>query len=427
MMNTTLRAEIRHPVQNRDLSKTLRILIDYAKADPWAENADGVTCVDLAILNRGECYEPVEEWLMQQEPFEFDPDRRDRDGQTLIQVIFLRFDFATASRDIDVLLALGANINARSLSTENFTRIDDKRAPIGVTVLHSAAGRCVGRIDRDENQPLKECQYFIEKGADPHVLTVDGYTATDIILTGIAGYHNARYLHDRHLLAWRRMLIDLGIDIKSFLWNEILAHKHVCWFTDNGCDEYLLALFGYAPRYSRADDSFDYLTLTEELGNAVDETPAHLDFLTLNWTSLFSMHNADSENDEEHFLDDVLTHWYTAPEGEYDPSMDPEYVPLHHPEFAKYQSGDREFEWFRSSFEKVGRHGLARFSTRRFHEQDWLAWNACKDWHWTAYRRLLEQDRLDELSLEDRALWQRFKRWGVGNQRCPPYSRILSE
>lgn len=165
---------------------TLRLLVEYAQADPWAENSNGVTCVELAVERRS-LYNAVEKWLMQYQPMEFDPDHYDKSDRTLIHQIYHRFEFSDASRDIDVLLTLGVNINAQILSGDASKGHD-------YTVLHLAARKCASAAMPLMKSMLRECHFFIKKGVDSHILNCDRHTATDIILGSIKSQKDCRFM-----------------------------------------------------------------------------------------------------------------------------------------------------------------------------------------------------------------------------------------
>lgn len=390
---------------------TLRLLVEYAKADPWAEDSDGITCIDLAIQKRP-LYNAVEEWLMQYQPLEFDPEHRDGSGRTLLHQIYRRFEFPHASRDIDVLLALGANINAQILS-------GDKSSGHGFTVLHLAARKCAITAVPLMKAALQECQYFIKKGIDPHVLNCWGHTATDIILENIKTQEE-----DCRLVFWRDMLIDLDIDLKQFLRNEILAHKDTLWFTTYGCDEFLLAIFGFAPRYDRLSQEFEYLSHLELQTTPFDANLGHLDFLPPAAESdlLSQWDSPDNElivesDSESGFLDNLLDDWFPAPENEYEPESEygsaQEDIPeasVAQPAFTQMKADD-----FRKLF-SVGQKGLARFSKYQFEESAWEDWNEWKEYHWAPYREALETNSLESLDPSQRARWEQYKLHAIGRK-----------
>lgn len=384
--------------------------MEYAKADPWAADSSGITCIDLAIEKKP-MYHAVEEWLMQYQPLEFDPEHRDKSGRTLIHQIYDRFDFPHASRDIDVLLALGANINAQIHSVGT-------TAWHGFTVLHLAATRCATAAMPLMKTMLQECQYFIKKGADPHVLNCYGHTATDIILK-----HIKTPEEDCRLVLWRDVLIDLNIDLKEFLKNEILAHSHTLWFTTHGCDEFLLAIFGYAPRYDLFSHEFEYLSHHELQAKNVDTNLGHLDFLPPAAESellskwVFADEESDDESETGSFADlGSLINWYPAPENEYEPESDYESGQEDFPQAPTTRLAFTQSERGSSGFRNllsVGHRGLARFSRYQFEKSAWEDWNEFKEYHWAPYREALATSSLQSLDPSQRARWELYKSKGI--------------
>jgi hypothetical protein len=125
------------------------------------------------------------------------------------------------------LLALGADLDARVLDMpEAYCR------DIGATALHFAGMHYrTSPQGRFFERPSTSCAK-----ADPHVMSSCGHTVTDWVL---------EYHHYTIFLHWRRILLELGFDLKAFVRKEIDVHADIPWYASNNVDEYVLAHFGF--------------------------------------------------------------------------------------------------------------------------------------------------------------------------------------
>ncbi|KAI9747940.1 MAG: hypothetical protein M4579_007352 [Chaenotheca gracillima] len=234
-----------------DTSETLelvRVLVDVAGCDPFQEDAEGKSyfsrCISFRLTQQNLA---IIRWLLRHHTFQQDPDEMNSRGFTFL--IELMLSGHGREEDIDCLLRIGANINARS-------SFDDWNFPYW-TALHCAVYGA--RQNLRAHIPL--IKYLIRSGADLHALARTAETATDLIWI----WHND---DPDNFLQWRDMLIDLGYDLLDFVEKEAEAHANSKWFHDNLCEEALLLNFGFVPNFE--DPAVDALDTSHEYGNEDD-------------------------------------------------------------------------------------------------------------------------------------------------------------
>lgn len=252
-----------------DLGDTIRVLVEHTEVDMNAESADGNTCFDLAV--RKTDARPFARWLLQKAPLDFDVDHRNTRGKTLLMQ---QASCTTDIVSIKDLLALGADLDARVLDMpEAYCR------DIGATALHFAG---MHYRTSPQGRFFEKAKYLLCQGADPHVMSSCGHTVTDWVLV----YH-----HYTIFLHWRRILLELGFDLKAFVRKEIDVHADIPWYASNNVDEYVLAHFGFSPRFDESTGAIEFLTLSEE--KALEEVQ--------------SEHDSDSGSEEIVLFDDSDT------------------------------------------------------------------------------------------------------------------------
>ncbi|KAI9744997.1 MAG: hypothetical protein M1835_002634, partial [Candelina submexicana] len=149
------------------VESTLRVLVGSGQANPSIKTDEGLTCYDLIRSERMGGSTALLIWLLRETSFDFDPNHRDHLGQALL----MRFAVSTLASDtLDLLLSLGADINARVTETEDA----DPRS-IGTTALHFAASPIL-RL----NAATATTKQLLSRGADPHILSANGESPTHI-------------------------------------------------------------------------------------------------------------------------------------------------------------------------------------------------------------------------------------------------------
>ncbi|KAI9747680.1 MAG: hypothetical protein M4579_007415, partial [Chaenotheca gracillima] len=230
------------------LRELVRILVDVAGCDPFQDNLEGESFFGRCVSSRlSEDNLTTIRWLLRHPNFQQDPDQLTAKGQTLLMELVLlgpgRED------DIDCLLRVGADINARM-------SFDDWEFPKW-TVLHCAVfGAC-----HDLRAHIALIKHLIRRGADPHALARTGETPTDLIWI----WHQD---DPDNFLLWRDMLVDLGFDLLEFVEKEAEAHVSYKWFHNNLCAEALLLNFGFVPDFE--DVVVDASNTSHEYGQEDD-------------------------------------------------------------------------------------------------------------------------------------------------------------
>ena len=221
------------------------MLIEHTDIDTTVESSEGNTFLDIAIRDRGTI--PLVGWLLQKSPTNFDVDHRNARGKTLLmQQVCCGIDFAEHLNDMKDLVALGADLDARVLD-----RPETSPRDIGATALHFAAESLVWS---PEAHYFAKARYLLSQGANPHAVSSGGHTATDRVL---------EHQSVKVFLEWLEMLLALDCDLKAFVRREIDAHADVPWYAAYGCDEFVLGLFGFVPRFDEATGTVLFLPRPE--------------------------------------------------------------------------------------------------------------------------------------------------------------------
>lgn len=221
---------------NSHLEQTVRILVEHTDIDMSGESSEGDTFLNLAMnspLGR-----LVVGRLSRNIITEFDLDHRNAQGKTLLmQEASNTTGIAEWSNVTKNLRALGADLDAKVLE-----KPDTSPRDIGATALHFAAASC-----------LEKARHLLSQGANPHAISSSGHTATDRVLQveSIAQF-----------LRWRRILLELGFDMQAFVRAEIDVHADLLWYGSNGCDEFVLGLFGFKPNFNSATGAIEFLPLS---------------------------------------------------------------------------------------------------------------------------------------------------------------------
>ncbi|KAI9748105.1 MAG: hypothetical protein M4579_007313, partial [Chaenotheca gracillima] len=209
------------------LREMVRILVDVAGCDPFQENLEGKSffgrCINIRL---SEDNLMTIRWLLRHPNFQHDPDQLNSKGHTLLMEFVLLGP--GHEEDIDCLLQVGADVNARMSS-------DDWEFP-SWTALHCAVYAARKRL----TAYTALIKHLVQRGADVHAVSRKGVSVTDLIWT----------LHKddtKNFLLWRDLLLDLGHNLLEFVEKEVEAHTSFKWFQGNLCAEALLLNFGFVP------------------------------------------------------------------------------------------------------------------------------------------------------------------------------------
>lgn len=227
------------------LEQTVRILVENTDIDVSGESSEGDTFLHLAI--KRPLGKLLVGWLSRKIVTEFDLDHRNAQGKTLLMQQASNTDIFPDWPNVSKnLRALGADFDARVMEKRGTSPRD-----IGATALHFAAEFC-----------LEKTRYLLSQGASPHAMSAKGHTATDRIL---------EFGSFLKFVRWRKILRELGFDLKAFVREEIDIHADVPWYASNGCGEYVLELFGFKPELDDSTGTVKFLALSEE--SAQDGAP----------------------------------------------------------------------------------------------------------------------------------------------------------
>jgi len=259
--------------------------VEHTDIDMSGESSEGDTFLNLAMnspLGR-----LVVGRLSQQIVTAFDLDHRNAQGKTLLmQQASNTTGIAEWPNITKNLRALGADLDAKVLEKPDTSPRDS-----GATALHFAAGIC-----------LEKARYLLSQGANPHAISSSGHTATDRVLQVKS---IARFLH------WRRILVELGFDMKAFVRAEIDVHADLLWYVSNGCDEFVLGLFGFKPNFNSATGAIEFLPLSvaKALDNIVQAQDRHLSPAEEMFKPIFNdtepEHVSSSDSDNESADEDI--------------------------------------------------------------------------------------------------------------------------
>lgn len=254
--------------------------------DMSVEPSECNTILDWAFRSR--LGRPLVGWLSRRFFTDLDVDHRNAKGKTLLMLqVSCAIDLAECLDNMKDLLARGASLDARVLDKSETSPHD-----IGGTALHLAA-QCG---DQPERHFFEKAKYLLSQGANPHARTLTGHTVTDWVL---------EFGWLQRFLDWRKILLEVGFELKAFVRKEIDAHVDVPWYASTGCDEFVVEMFGFMPKYDVTTDTFQFLTISE-----ADIKPTQNDYRHL---------TPAEENSLLHLFDD------TDSEPEHDSSSDSDY------------------------------------------------------------------------------------------------------
>ncbi len=258
------------------LEQTIRILVEHTDIELSGESSEGDTVLHMAVRNP--ISRPLFGWLSQKTSTEFDVDHRNGSGMTLLMSLASCTTYYPGClNNMKVLLALGADLDARALEKpETYPR------DIGARALHFAVvfyypydqvydffGEFSG-MDLPEPYFFEKARYLLSQGASPHAMSATGHTATDRVIEFGSMF---KFVH------WRWILLELGFDLKAFVREEIDIHADVPWYASNGCDEFVLGLFGFKPKLEDSTGTIEILALSDlsDLKSAEDGPPSPLE------------------------------------------------------------------------------------------------------------------------------------------------------
>lgn len=254
------------------LAQTVHLLVEHTDIDLSAESSEGNTILDRAFQSH--LGMPLVGWLSQQSSTDLDVDHRNAEGKTLLmKQVCCATDLPERLDNMKDLLARGAALDARVLDKPKTSPPD-----IGATALHLAAQFYY-------SQPIphffEKARYLLSQGANPHAKTLTGHTVTDKVLEL---KRIVPFLH------WRKILLEGGFNLEAFVRKEIDAHADVPWYAGYGCDEFVLNLFGFMPKYDVTTGTLQFLTISE-----ADFEPAQDDDLSSSEEEIDLFGDTDSE------------------------------------------------------------------------------------------------------------------------------------
>lgn len=254
------------------LAQTVHLLVEHTDIDLSTESSEGNTILDRAFQSH--LGMPLVGWLSQQSSTDLEVDHRNAEGKTLLmQQVCCDIDLPERLDNMKDLLGRGAALDARVLDKPKTSPHD-----LGATALHFAAQFYF-------RQPTphfyEKARYLLSEGADPHAKSSTGHTVTDWILELKAF---------RPFYKWRNILLEQGFDLKAFVGKEIEAHADVPWYASYGCDEFVVDLFGFAPKFDVTTGTFQFLTISE-----ADFEPAQDDDLSSPEEEIDLFGDTDSE------------------------------------------------------------------------------------------------------------------------------------